>query len=53
MNGDGTLSIGDVTDMINQMLNGDEIPAYCDVNGDGNVTISDVTILTGLLLNGN
>lgn len=53
VNGDGTLSIGDVTDMINQMLNGDDIPAYCDVNGDGNVTISDVTILTGLLLNGN
>ena len=53
VNCDGTLSIGDVTDIINQMLNGDEIPAYCDVNGDGNVTISDVTILTGLLLNSN
>ena len=53
VNGDGTLSIGDVTDIINQMLNGDEIPPYCDVNGDGNVTISDVTILTGLLLNSN
>jgi hypothetical protein len=53
VNGDGTLNIGDVTSIINLMLNGDEIPAYCDVNGDGNVTISDVTILTGLLLNGN
>ena len=53
VNGDGSLNVSDVTDIISQMFSGDEIPAYCDMNGDGSVTISDVTLLIGLLLNNN
>ena len=53
INGDGKLSITDVTDIIAQLLDGGEIPAYCDVNGDGKVTITDVTALIEMLLNGN
>ena len=53
INGDGKLSITDVTDIIAQLLDGGEIPAYCDVNGDGKVTITDVTAMIEMLLNGN
>ena len=51
INGDGTLSISDVTLSIDELLNSDEHPAYYDVNGDGNVGISDITALIQLLLN--
>jgi hypothetical protein len=50
VNGDGKLSIGDVTSLIYQLLSGDELPAYCDVNGDGKVSIGDVTELINMLL---
>ena len=53
INGDGKLSITDVTDIIAQLLDGGNIPAYCDVNGDGKVTITDVTAMIEMLLNGN
>ena len=53
VNGDGKLSINDVTGLIDQLLNGEELPAYCDVNGDGNVTISDVSALIDMVLNAN
>ena len=52
LNGDGRLSIGDVTTLISQVL-GDDAPAYCDVNGDGNINVSDVTALIDMVLNGN
>ena len=54
VNGDGKLSITDVTGVIGELLSGGEDqPAYCDVNGDGRVTITDVTALIEMLLNGN
>lgn len=53
VNGDGKLAITDVSDLIGQLLNGGEPPAYCDVNGDGNIGITDVTTLIEMLLNGN
>ncbi|MBR6489346.1 MAG: leucine-rich repeat protein, partial [Muribaculaceae bacterium] len=51
INGDGKLSISDVTNIIDQLLSGD-VPAYADVNGDGKVSISDVTALIDMLLKG-
>lgn len=53
INGDGRLTINDVTDLISLLLNDGELPDYCDVNGDGKVTITDVTTLIDMLLNGN
>ena len=53
VNGDGVVSISDVTDLINLLLTSDEFPAYLDVNGDGVVTISDVTDLINALLTGD
>ena len=53
VNGDGTVSIGDVTALIDILLGGDldRVP-YCDVNLDGSVTIADVTALIDILLGG-
>ena len=53
VNGDGKLSIGDVTGLIDVLLTGGELPAYCDVNGDGKVSIGDVTELINMLLSTN
>ena len=53
INGDGSIAISDVTNLIDQLLGGDELPAYADVNGDGVVTIKDVTDLIDMLLGGN
>ncbi len=50
MDGDGRLSISDVTHLIDLLLSGEEMPEYADVNGDGKVTISDVTAIIDLLL---
>ena len=50
VNGDGKIAISDVTGIINELLSGDELPAYCDVNGDGKVSIGDVTALINMLL---
>ena len=52
VNGDGKVTISDVTDLINLLLKGEE-PYYADVNGDGYVRISDVTDLITMLLSGN
>ena len=51
LNGDGKLSINDVTELIDMLLNDEELPAYCDVNGDGNITINDITALIDMVLN--
>lgn len=52
-NGDGIVSISDVTKLINTLL-GNQAPAddiaLADVNGDGSITISDVTALISKLL---
>ena len=53
INGDGGLSISDVTGLIDILLISGDLPAYADVNGDGRVSIKDVTILIDMLLNGN
>ena len=51
VDGDGKLGINDVTDLIDLLLNGGEMPSVADVDGDGIVNISDVTALIDLLLN--
>lgn len=51
IDGDGRLSISDVTMLINMLLNDTDLPSYCDANGDGKVSISDVTFIINRLLN--
>jgi len=53
VNHDHSVSIADVTALIDLLLGGDEAPAEADVNGDTNVTIADVTALIDMLLSGN
>ena len=53
VNGDGNINISDVTNLIDLLLSGGELPAYADVNGDGGVNIKDVTDLIDILLSGN
>ena len=53
LNGDGRLTISDVTSLIDLLLSGDEMPANADVNGDGRVNIADVTALINQLLSSN
>ena len=54
VNGDGSVTISDVTALIDLLLGGGTInnPA-ADCNGDSNVTISDVTALIDYLLGGS
>ena len=54
MNGDGNVTISDVTALIDLLLGGGTInnPA-ADCNNDSNVTISDVTALIDFLLGGS
>ena len=55
-NGDGQVSISDVTALIDQLL-GNQADAFdpinADVNGDGSMDIKDVTVLIDMLLSGN
>ena len=56
VNGDGNISITDVTMLVDVILTG--IPqntdtSIYDINGDGDVTVSDVTVLVDNILNGN
>ena len=51
VNGDGQVTIADVTALIDSLLSGLEVPTHvADVNGDGQVTIADVTELIDQLL---
>ncbi len=51
VNGDGQVTIADVTALIDSLLSGLEVPTHvADVNGDGQVTIADVTALIDMLL---
>lgn len=51
VNGDGQVTIADVTALIDSLLSGVEVPLdAADVNGDGSVTIADVTALIDMLL---
>lgn len=52
VNGDGSISIADVTELVNIIL-GKNLPAnqsVADINGDGSVTIADVTALVNIIL---
>ena len=53
VNGDGSISIGDAADLIDQLINGEDIPAYFDVDGSGAVTIGDISALIDMLLGNN
>ena len=55
VNGDGSISINDVTILIDMLLGGTDsaIPSNMDVNGDGNVSIGDATTLIDMLLSNN
>ncbi len=53
VNGDNTITIADVTTLIDLLLGGGTPPAAADVNGDGSVSIADVTALIDKLLSGN
>ena len=53
MDGDGLINIADVTGLIDQLLSGEELPAYYDVDGDGVVNIQDITHLIDTLLGTN
>ena len=51
VNGDGFISIGDVTTLIDMMLGSDTgFPVNADINEDGNISIGDVTMLIDSLL---
>lgn len=52
VNGDGSVSIADVTTLIDLLLNGGEMTEQADVDADGQVGIKDVTVLIDLLLAG-
>ena len=55
VNGDGQVSIGDITDLIDYILNG-TVQSFvfeaADLTGDGIIGIGDVTDLIDLILNG-
>ena len=54
VNSDGSLTISDVTTLIDLLLGGDATSnEAADVNKDGNVNIADVTVLIDMLLSGN
>ena len=50
VNGDGQVTIADVTALIDMLLGNGTAPAAADVTGDGQVTIADVTALIDMLL---
>ncbi len=52
VDGNGEVSIADVTCLIDLMLNGDEAPAAADCNLDGTTSIADVTTIIDYLLTG-
>ena len=53
VNGDGQVSIADVTDLIDMILSGGIAPTCADCDQDGQVNIADVTTLIDGLLNGD
>ena len=59
VNGDGQVSIADVTALVNIILGKDNTQPYqydhdaADVNGDGSTSIADVTALVNIILGKN
>ena len=57
VNGDGTISVSDVSMLVRYILGEDEeIENFkienADINGDGNISVSDVMALVDMILNG-
>ena len=52
VNGDNSVTISDVTALIDMLLSGAAAPLSADCNGDGNISIADVTALIDYLLSG-
>ena len=57
VNGDGTISVSDVSMLVRYILGEDEeIENFkienADINGDGNISVSDVMALVDIILNG-
>ncbi len=53
VNKDGTVSIADVTALVNMILGKTEKNEMADVNADGDVSIADVTALVNIILGKN
>lgn len=59
VNGDGSITIADVTALVNIILGKDDVEPYkynheaANVNGDDNITIADVTALVNIILGKN
>lgn len=53
VNGDGRITIGDVTTLIDLLLTGSDYNEYGDLNSNGRLDIGDVTSLIDYLLRGN
>ena len=50
MNRDGSVTISDVTVLINKLLSHAEYDELADCNQDGSIAIQDVTVLINYLL---
>ena len=50
INGDGTVSVIDVVQVINMILGGSDIDSAADLNDDGNVDVLDVIIMVNIIL---
>jgi hypothetical protein len=51
VNGDGNVTVADITALYNYLLNDDETYlSTCDVNGDSEITSSDITAVYNILL---
>ena len=50
LNGDGSINIADVTQLIDAILEGDGSEEY-DINGDGSVNISDINLIIEYIIN--
>ena len=50
MNGDGTLNVLDVVQLVNMILSGGDISSASDVNGDGALNVLDIVQLVNLIL---
>ena len=55
VNGDGSVNITDVTQMVNYILDNNTVIVFMnsDVNGDGQYNIADVTLIVNIILSGN
>jgi sporulation protein YlmC with PRC-barrel domain len=49
VNGDGEVSVSDITKIADIILNAEEHP-YADVNEDGEISVSDITTVADIIL---